>query len=106
MKAEYSKECPVEWKFCEEHDFTYLYGNRCPNCIAGDNNMSSLLSEDEYGVVVGMTKQEALDFLTSKEIKSRIIREDTESFAMTMDFNPDRINLEVDNNKIVDYSRG
>jgi hypothetical protein len=66
----------------------------------------SELDKDECEVVVGMSKQEALDFLTSKDLLARIVRDGTESFAVTMDFNPDRVNLEVDNDKVVDYARG
>lgn len=68
--------------------------------------MSILLGKDECSVVVGMTKQAALDFLASKEVKARVIREDAESFAVTMDFNPERVNLEVEADKVVEYSRG
>lgn len=105
MKPIKSAECSIEWKYCDTHDFTYLYGNRCPNCIAGENKVSEIV-KDECDVIVGMTKEAALAFLATKSFKSRITREDDESFFVTMDFNPDRINLEIEANKVVEYSRG
>ncbi len=106
MKAIKSNECPVPWKYCAEHDFTYLYGNRCPNCITKEKNMSEQVKmKDECDVIIGMDKVGAMKFLASKDIITRIAVEDNETFFLTMDFNPTRVNLEIKAGKVVAYHR-
>jgi hypothetical protein len=35
MRADTSQQqIRVPWKYCAKHDFAFLYGERCPNCLA------------------------------------------------------------------------
>lgn len=49
--------------------------------------------------VIGMSQAEAIETIagiSSEPLTSRIVRQDDESFIVTMDYRPDRINLEID----------
>ena len=45
--------------------------------------------------IVGMTKQEAIDYIESNNLVWRIASEDGEFFALTEDYTDSRINLEI-----------
>lgn len=47
--------------------------------------------------MVGRNAQELMKELTAKKFSFRVMREDKESFAGIMNYNPGRINLEIDN---------
>jgi len=40
-------------------------------------------------------KTVVVDFLKDRDVSFRITKEDDQSFILTRDFNPDRINLEI-----------
>jgi hypothetical protein len=61
---------------------------------------------DAADIVVGMTKDAALAYLAGLKIAARIVVEDDQTFMTTMDYNVDRINLEVKSDKVVAFSRG
>lgn len=45
--------------------------------------------------VLGMTKNEAIAYIESKDLSYRIATEDGESFALTEDYTDSRINLDI-----------
>lgn len=51
--------------------------------------------------VIGMTKKQALAYIKKTGMRSRIKREDDQSYIGTMDLRGDRVNLELDNNLVV-----
>jgi hypothetical protein len=52
--------------------------------------------------LIGLTEAAALTAHPS----ARVVKRDGESFPLTMDFNPNRMNLEVTNGVVVAVSRG
>jgi hypothetical protein len=56
--------------------------------------------------VVGMEKLVAIVKIENAGCRARIMAEDGEHFAGTMDFGPDRLNLEIVSGKVVSVYRG
>lgn len=56
--------------------------------------------------VVGKSASEARKFLDSAGVRYRVVQEDGESFAVTMDLNPMRANLTITNGTVVDQTWG
>jgi len=59
--------------------------------------------------VIGMSETQAIETIagiSSEPLTSRIVRQDEESFIITMDYRPDRINLEIDNGIVTATSIG
>jgi hypothetical protein len=59
--------------------------------------------------VIGMSETQAIETIagiSSEPLTSRIVRRDEESFIITMDYRPDRINLEIDNGIVTATSIG
>jgi hypothetical protein len=48
-------------------------------------------------ILVGLTKNDAIAMINADEQRYRIRKEDGESFMVTMDWDPVRINLEIEN---------
>ena len=48
----------------------------------------------------GMPFNEARDWINNNEYKCRIASKDGQSYMLTMDLNPSRVNLQIDNNKV------
>jgi 5'-nucleotidase len=45
----------VPWKFCQRHQFTFVYGNRCPNCLSEeDATVSRRITCDLDSIVVDL----------------------------------------------------
>ena len=53
-----------------------------------------------------MIKDAAMELLKKKGISSRILREDGNSFMTTMDYDPTRINVEIDKGSITKIKLG
>lgn len=66
-----------------------------------DQNETALDKE-----VIGMEKHAAIVKIENAGCRARIMAEDGENFAGTMDFGPDRLNLEVVQGKVVGVYRG
>lgn len=56
--------------------------------------------------VIGMEKQAAIDLIKSQGLKARVRSEDGQSFVGTMDYRLDRINLHIQDGKVVKASKG
>lgn len=56
--------------------------------------------------LVGMTENAALDHLQACDIRFRVTRRDSLVAIVTSDYDTDRINLEIDNNKVTKVSYG
>ena len=56
--------------------------------------------------VIGMTKEDAVAKIKAANHKARVVAVDGEDFMRTMDFWPDRLNLEIVDGKVVKVSRG
>lgn len=56
--------------------------------------------------VIGMEKQAAIDFCKTQGVKVRVRSEDGKSFIGTADYRMDRINLHIENGKVVKANRG
>ena len=58
--------------------------------------------------VIGKTEQEAIEMINNKggQITYRIVKRDSESFPVTMDYRMDRINLEIEKGIITSASVG
>ena len=56
--------------------------------------------------IIGKTRDEAYSFLEKAEIKHRVTKVDGMPRVITADFNPDRINLHLENSIVVDLTMG
>lgn len=57
--------------------------------------------------VIGMTEAEAtqtIEGVSSEQLSFRIARRDSEFYALTLDYRPNRINLEIDNGIVTSTS--
>lgn len=43
--------------------------------------------------VIGLPEDQAIQLLENNQIKSRVTRRNNQSYVLTMDFNPERVNL-------------
>jgi hypothetical protein len=59
-----------------------------------------------FNELIGMTIQEAIDFLSIRKIHFRISVEDEKPMMLTCDFVPGRVNLEVVSGIVVSYTIG
>jgi 5'(3')-deoxyribonucleotidase len=44
----------VPWKFCERHQFSYLYASRCPNCLSQEDAVPRRITCDLDSIVVDL----------------------------------------------------
>jgi len=56
--------------------------------------------------VIGMEKQAAIDLIKSQGLKVRVRSEDGQAFVGTCDYRLDRINLSIENGKVIKASKG
>ena len=56
--------------------------------------------------LIGMSEQDAVAKVEATGRVIRIGRRDKETFALTMDYSPTRINIEVDNGKVTSVNIG
>lgn len=61
---------------------------------------TSTPSDPAAAAYVGLTKDEAISLAESQSRPWRITREDDEMFPVTMDYQPDRINFEIDDGSV------
>jgi hypothetical protein len=59
-------------------------------------------------LVIGKTEADAIALIESNsgEVTYRVVRRDSENFAVTMDYRTDRINLEIDKNIVTSANIG
>lgn len=57
-------------------------------------------------MIISMGKEEVIEILELDKINYRFTREDDKGFAVTCDFDSDRLNLEVDNGLITKVDIG
>lgn len=58
------------------------------------------MQNQEIDYLIGMTENAALDHLQACDIRFRVTRRDSVLPVVTRDYDTDRINLEIDNNKV------
>jgi hypothetical protein len=56
--------------------------------------------------LIGMEKQAALDLCEQEGVRVRVENEDGEPFMLTMDYIPTRLNLTIQNGKVVRVRHG
>ena len=56
--------------------------------------------------LIGMDVSDAIDMLDEAGTRHRIEYEDGQSFMLTMDFRMDRVNLSIENGKVIKTRRG
>ena len=56
--------------------------------------------------VIGMEKQAAIDFCKNQGVKVRVRSEDGQAFKGTADYRMDRINLHIQDGKVIKANRG
>lgn len=64
------------------------------------------ISTEEANTLLGMSETEATAFAEDKGWVVRIAARDGEQFALTMDYNPKRVNLSVENDLVTDVFIG
>jgi len=52
--------------------------------------------------IIGKTEEEAEEIAKEEGMHLRLMRKDEKSFCVTCEFRPDRINIEVEKDKIAD----
>lgn len=70
---------------------------------SGEGNAETPL---DPSVIIGMSEGQASSFLTAEGIDYRIVERDGESFPVTMDYNPDRANLTIQNGVVAEVQFG
>lgn len=70
------------------------------------NGNGSTTGDTSPSSYVGLTKKAAIDKAEANDVPWRILREDDEQFPATMDFNPERINFEIDDGKVTKATNG
>ena len=56
--------------------------------------------------LIGKTKEEAIELCKNNGFTSRVVREDSHNYMVTMDFKMNRINLSLDNDIITSCDIG
>ena len=82
-----------------------------PACGGGSDKVSSgskqsTTSDTSAQSYVGLAKQEAIAKAEATNTPWRITREDQETFLVTQDYNPQRINFEIDRGKVTKATNG
>jgi hypothetical protein len=72
---------------------------------AGDSG-SGAQSDSSASAYVGLTKKAAITKADAAGTTWRITREDDESFPVTLDYNPERLNFEIDDGKVTQATYG
>ena len=85
----------------------------CATACGGDDgntvssgSKQSTTSDTSAQSYVGLTKKEAIAKAEASDTPWRILREDKETFMVTQDYNPARINFEIDNGKVTKATTG
>ena len=73
---------------------------------SGRDRGGSTTSDTSPSSYVGLSKKAAIAKADANDVTWRILREDDEQFPATMDFNPERINFEIDNGKVTKATLG
>jgi hypothetical protein len=80
-------------------------GNGDGDKVSSGSKPSST-SDTSAASYVGLTKKEAIAKAEATDTPWRITREDEESFMVTQDYNPARINFEIDNGRVTKATNG
>jgi hypothetical protein len=72
--------------------------------LTHDQRLEATATAGEH--LVGLALAEAVAHATSKGYVARLVKKDDSEFVLTMDLNFRRINLEVDNGRVVSASAG
>jgi hypothetical protein len=72
----------------------------------GDTKSSEQSGPGKESDYVGLTKSAAIAKATQQGHPYRITREDDESFPGTLDYNPDRVQFEIDDGKVTKATFG
>lgn len=63
--------------------------------------MSEVISENYLLDLIGRSKENAISKLASDEFLYRVTREGSTHYMITCDFDPQRVNLEIENDVVV-----
>jgi len=58
------------------------------------------MEEEKLNKIIGAQAHMAYEYLKQQQAIFRVSREDDKTYALSMDFKPNRVNLEIDNNLI------
>ena len=81
-------------------------GNDDGDKVSSGDGKQSTTSDTSAQSYVGLTKQEAIAKAKATDTPWRITREDQEVFMVTQDYNPERVNFEIDNGKVTKATNG
>jgi hypothetical protein len=89
----------------------FALGSTAAACGNGGDTSSSgskqsTTSDTSAQSYVGLTKQEAIAKAKASDTTWRITREDKETFMVTQDYNPARLNFEIDHGKVTKATNG
>lgn len=70
---------------------------------SGEENLDTPV---DPSIIIGMSEGQASDFLTAEGVDYRVVERDGESFPVTMDYSPGRVNLTIQNGVVVDVQFG
>jgi len=57
-------------------------------------------------IIKGKTQEEGIKLLKDNSVVYRVVRKDLINYIVTCDFNPERVNIEIDNDVITSYHNG
>jgi hypothetical protein len=72
----------------------------------GDDTTETSLGPGKESDYVGLTKAQAMKKAKDQGRPARVTREDDEMFPGTLDYNPDRVNLELDDGTVTKATFG
>ena len=68
----------------------------------------TIMEESEVNIndIIGMLLEDAYDHILKTDYTARVVKKDGIAFIITCDFRLDRINLEIENDKVVRFTFG
>ena len=81
-------------------------GNDDGDKVSSGDGKQSTTSDTSTQSYVGLTKQAAIAKVKATDTPWRITREDQEVFMVTQDYNPERVNFEIDHGKVTKATNG
>ena len=81
-------------------------GNDASGRDHGDDTTATSPGPGKESDYLGLTKAQAMQKAKAQGRPARVTREDDEMFPGTLDYNPDRVNLELDDGKVTKATFG
>lgn len=86
--------------------FAACGGDDAKSVKSNGNGSGANSNDTSPSSYVGLTKKAAIAEAEADDVPWRILREDGEQFPATMDYNPERINFEIDDGKVTKATNG